>query len=370
MESAVLKKETAVLSEANMETMEVGEIEEHNKVRKPKKDALESYLAYGGQWMVILYDAVSEMCEVKYQYTGTRAYRKVSKMHNICMKGADTRSMKWWDCTWLKTKILQEEPMNTWQAVKILPSIKGHPARRQELLLQDYVWRLLESFNSTGLHYLTQQGDMKLTQFYSAMMLSYGGWTRDRWGAPLSIITLSRPIVSLSPSLHRHQPYSINIIDQPISMSQYEATMMVHTDEAFGKIKKLYEDYPPQANDAATMVIISWVVSILTLLEKSIRTTFLNFHKFNAEILTHINALEEADPNSSSEESGGESVEDSITGHRHTRPRQAEAPARGGTAARRRQRCSKCHACGHNTEACLTTDLASMKKRIAGNHKA
>ncbi|KAF9234602.1 hypothetical protein BU15DRAFT_65529 [Melanogaster broomeanus] len=109
----------------------------------------------------------------------------------------------------------------------------------------------------------------------------------------------------------------------------HEATMMVHTDEAFGKIEELYEDYPPQANDAATLAIVLWVVSILTLLLKSIRATFLNLHKFNVEILARIDALEEADPDSSSEESGGESVVDSITGHRHTRPRQAEALARG-----------------------------------------
>ncbi|KAF9236553.1 hypothetical protein BU15DRAFT_63907 [Melanogaster broomeanus] len=189
MESAVLKKEMAVLSEANMETMDVGEIEEHNKVRKPKKDALESYLAYGAQWMVILYDTVSEMRDVEYHYTHTRAYRKVSKMHDVYkidevvgLHLAQNKNMHVYRespeeglMQMFKRIKVQEEPMNTWQAVKIVPSIKGHPACHQELLSQDYVWRLLELFESAGLHYLTQQGDMKLSQFYSAMMLSYGG---------------------------------------------------------------------------------------------------------------------------------------------------------------------------------------------------
>ncbi|KAF9235313.1 hypothetical protein BU15DRAFT_78143 [Melanogaster broomeanus] len=197
MERAALKKEMAVLSEANMETMEVGEIEEHNKVRKPKKDALESYLAYGGQWMVILYDT-------EYQYTGTRTYRKVSKMRNMWIEGADiylttiqhvdkvdeavglhlaqNKNMHVYHespeeglVQMFKQIKVQEELTNTWQAVKILPSIKGHPARRQELLSKDYVWQLLELFENAGLHYLTWQGDMKLTKFYSAMMSSYGG---------------------------------------------------------------------------------------------------------------------------------------------------------------------------------------------------
>ncbi|KAF9231039.1 hypothetical protein BU15DRAFT_82890 [Melanogaster broomeanus] len=163
VESAALKKETAALSEANMETMDDGEIEEHNKVRKPKKDALESYLAYGGQWMVILYDAdkVDEAVGLHLaQNKNTHVYRESPEEGLVQM---------------FKRIKVQEEPMNMWQAVKIVPSIKGHPARRQELLSQDYVWRLLELFESAGLHYLTRQGDMKLKQFYSAMMSSYGG---------------------------------------------------------------------------------------------------------------------------------------------------------------------------------------------------
>ncbi|KAF9231067.1 hypothetical protein BU15DRAFT_82868 [Melanogaster broomeanus] len=163
MESAALKKEMAALNEANMEMMDVGEIEEHNKVRKLKKDALESYLAYGGQWMVILYDAdkVDEAVRLHLtQNENTHVYRESPEEGLVQM---------------FKQIKVQEEPMNTWQAVKIVLSIKGHLACRQELLSQDYVWRLLELFKSAGLHYLTQQGDMKLTQFYSAMLSSYGG---------------------------------------------------------------------------------------------------------------------------------------------------------------------------------------------------
>ncbi|KAF9236557.1 hypothetical protein BU15DRAFT_63911 [Melanogaster broomeanus] len=104
----------------------------------------------------------------------------------------------------------------------------------------------------------------------------------------------------------------------------HEAAMMVYTDEAFSKIEELYADYPPEANDAATIAIVSW---------------------FNAEILAHIDMLEEATPNSSSEESGG--VPQLIN---PAEPRLAEALARGGADARRHP--------------------ASMRKRVAGNQRA
>ncbi|KAF9232617.1 hypothetical protein BU15DRAFT_67297 [Melanogaster broomeanus] len=153
-------------------------------------------------------------------------------------------------------------------------------------------------------------------------------WTRNQWDALPSIITLSRSIVSLSPSLRQRPPYSLNIIDQPTSMS-HDTTMMEHTDRAFGKIEEQYRDYPPKANDEVSIGLITWVVTMMSLLLSSLRATILNFHKFNAEILAHIDILEEAAAtDSSSKESGG--APPLIN---RTEPRQAKAPARGGADA-------------------------------------
>jgi hypothetical protein len=114
------------------------------------------------------------------------------------------------------------------------------------------------------------------------------------------------------------------------------------------------------------LAIISWVVRILTLLLSLLHATHCNYHDANAEFLTRIDALKAAaDPDLSSKESGGAPTNRGIAGTSG-----AEALARGGDAARRWQRCSKCHARGHSTAACLTTDPASMRKRIAGNQKA
>ena len=81
--------------------------------------------------------------------------------------------------------------------------------------------------------------------------------------------------------------------------------------------------------------------------------------------LALVNALKEADPSSTT------FIEPGTTpiGRPDIGLSTAEAPARGGTAARRQQCCFKCYARDQEVTGCLTLDPASMRKQIAGNQK-
>jgi hypothetical protein len=76
-----------------------------------------------------------------------------------------------------KFKIIkaQAAPNNTWKAVEIIGNAAGVAAKQQELLGQDYVWSLMETFQPAGLHYLNRKDDMKLSKFHDTMFSSYGG---------------------------------------------------------------------------------------------------------------------------------------------------------------------------------------------------
>jgi hypothetical protein len=69
----------------------------------------------------------------------------------------------------------QAAPKNMWMAVDPLPNMSSAPARQHQLLSQDYMWRLMESFQLAGLHFLNRKGDMKLNKFHDTMFLRYRG---------------------------------------------------------------------------------------------------------------------------------------------------------------------------------------------------
>ena len=217
---------------------------------------------------------------------------------------------------------------------------------------------------------------MYLLVYALVLPSSYIYWARDRWDSPIDchLVQVHR-YLCLRPS--QHLPYSFNTIDHPLSMLSASSTgsahtrapdsIMIPTDNAFTEIETQLAN-PPQEihSNPIAIPIVSWVAGVITLLLRFIRAMHRNFHDANAEFLARIDAIEEAaDPDHSSTESGG------LPSHRaDVGTSRAEASSRGGAAARRRQCCSKCHAHGHSTDACLTIDPVSMRKRIASNQKA
>ena len=143
-------------------------------------------------------------------------------------------------------------------------------------------------------------------------------------------------------------------------------SVMIPTDNALAKVEEQLAN-PPQEirGNPITAALITWVVGTFTLLLRFLHTTHRNFHDANAEFLACIDTIEEEAARSPSTETCHLSSNIPDVGMSV-----AEAQARGGTAERRLLRCSKSHARGHRTTECLTTDPASMRKRIAGNQKA
>ena len=143
-------------------------------------------------------------------------------------------------------------------------------------------------------------------------------------------------------------------------------SIMIPTDNALAKVEEQLAN-PPQEirGNPIAAAIITWVVGAFTLLLRFLHATHHNFHDANAEFLARIDAIEEEAARSPSTETPhlSSNIPDVGTSA-------AEAQARGGMAERRLLRCSKCHACGHRTTECLTTDPVSMRKRIASNQKA
>ena len=58
--------------------------------------------------------------------------------------------------------------------VKPIPMAKGASAKQRELLMQDYVWQMMEYFNSSETHYF-QSEVMNFNRFYNSLMGSSGG---------------------------------------------------------------------------------------------------------------------------------------------------------------------------------------------------
>jgi hypothetical protein len=75
-----LKKETAKVTEGRMETTDVDDIDEYNKMFKPRLDALEALIGYGEQWLVILYDE-SEYSVCGWGIAHIGAWRKCATRH-------------------------------------------------------------------------------------------------------------------------------------------------------------------------------------------------------------------------------------------------------------------------------------------------
>lgn len=58
--------------------------------------------------------------------------------------------------------------------VKLMAMAKGASAKQRELLIQDYVWQMMEYFNSSATHYF-QSEVMNFNHFYNSLMGSSGG---------------------------------------------------------------------------------------------------------------------------------------------------------------------------------------------------
>ena len=61
-----------------------------------------------------------------------------------------------------------------WRKVKLVMMLRMNAVKHHKLLKQDYVWQMLEFFDSASSHYWNSEF-MKFNELYSAMMSSSGG---------------------------------------------------------------------------------------------------------------------------------------------------------------------------------------------------
>ena len=160
-----------------------------------------------------------------------------------------------------------------------------------------------------------------------------------------SIITQSRSTASICSQSVSATTLFFNIIDQPSDMSA--------PDKSLTDLEATLASPPQVAGNPIATSILTWVVGAFHLLIRFI-------HGVSRDLLDRIDSIEEgladrpAIPHT--EEAGAGTS-------------WAQAQSRGGDATRNWQRCAKCHACGHSTDACLTKDPTGMKKRVAQNQK-
>lgn len=62
----------------------------------------------------------------------------------------------------------------TFSDISLMSNSKGVAAKQRELLCQDYVWGVMDVFESGGVHYW-HSDIMKFNDFYSTMFSSFGG---------------------------------------------------------------------------------------------------------------------------------------------------------------------------------------------------
>ncbi|KAI6100834.1 hypothetical protein EDD16DRAFT_1524835 [Pisolithus croceorrhizus] len=106
----------------------------------------------------------------------------------------------------------------------------------------------------------------------------------------------------------------------------------------------------PMFNNAMPRSIVNWVVMLFQLLLAFLDAVL-------QEISAHISNVEADIPTS-----GGVPSNVATVAQGGPTPSTAVWPTKS-------PQCTKCHACGHSTEMCLTKDPTVMRKRVAGNQK-
>ncbi|KAI6017934.1 hypothetical protein BKA83DRAFT_12231 [Pisolithus microcarpus] len=143
----------------DVDKIDEAELQKWNKSTKKEKDMLEGIIAYGGQWLVSLFDdkKIDETLALHISKNETKHVYMESPMEGLVQK----------------FKLMRAE-VRTYQNMKLLPQSKGTAAKQLELLNQDYVWEMLTHFDTAGVHYW-HADFMKFTEFYNTMLSSYGG---------------------------------------------------------------------------------------------------------------------------------------------------------------------------------------------------
>ncbi|KAI5987834.1 hypothetical protein EDD15DRAFT_2371889 [Pisolithus albus] len=147
------------LKSQEADKVDEAELAKWNKSTKKEKDILEGIIAYGGQWLVSLFDddKIDETLALHISKNETKHVYMETPMEGLVQK----------------LKLMKAEG-RTYQNVKLLPQSKGTAAKQMELLKQDYVWEMLTYFDTAGVHYW-HADYMKFTEFYNTMFSSYGG---------------------------------------------------------------------------------------------------------------------------------------------------------------------------------------------------
>ncbi|KAI6013307.1 hypothetical protein PISMIDRAFT_11860, partial [Pisolithus microcarpus 441] len=153
-----IKEQQAILS-ADVETLADGDLKKMNTTHKLDRQELESILAYGGQWLVVLYDKskITNLLALYLSRNETKHVYMESPMEGLIQV----------------YKIISAVDRD-FKDVSTIAHVKGNPAKQRELLRLDYVWDMMSFFDAAGTHYW-HSDIMKFKEFYNTMTSSYGG---------------------------------------------------------------------------------------------------------------------------------------------------------------------------------------------------
>ncbi|KAG9311944.1 hypothetical protein JVU11DRAFT_8205 [Chiua virens] len=139
------------------------EIDEENKIAKPKRDEIDGSIAFGGEWIVIIYDLDKLDYELGLHLSRNQYEHvyKESPEEGLVQK--------------FKMHSAKPSPKNDWKSVPTLAVSKGTAYKQNDLLRMDYAWAFLDKFVPMGTQIFDRKGSLKLAPLHSTMMGPSGG---------------------------------------------------------------------------------------------------------------------------------------------------------------------------------------------------
>ncbi|KAF8123156.1 hypothetical protein EV363DRAFT_1102171, partial [Boletus edulis] len=165
-----LTKQRQIIEQKDSEMVTATEIEQENQQRKPKRDALQQTLAFGGQWLVVLYDAETKLtlCHFVDQINIELGLHLSQNESEHVYRETPEEAL-------LHQFRTMQAKKETYLDVEQIDGVTGAPRKRAELLAQDYFWEFMERVESMGIHMFNGKSTMKMNCLHDTMLGPNGG---------------------------------------------------------------------------------------------------------------------------------------------------------------------------------------------------
>ncbi|KAH0826432.1 hypothetical protein J3R83DRAFT_5411 [Lanmaoa asiatica] len=165
------------------------ELQHDDAVNRPKRERLKAMLAFGGQWLVVLYDpgqsshppfahfqsvarcvlvladGLSPEIDMVDQRLGL--HLALNENHHVYKQTPEEGL--------IATFRAHAAAGGNYRTIEHLPLVTGILTKWHKLLVQDYVWQFIERTECLGLHLFDGKGDMKFICFHDIMLGTSGG---------------------------------------------------------------------------------------------------------------------------------------------------------------------------------------------------